>query len=224
MDRAMDLIEKIRQKYRDGQLTEAVVEKVKAVLIRRLHQVLKLTPFILYQEGISRDDWQSTANDFNQYEIGFLDYEDIKEIAAIEPHYEWLTIEKLSAGLKNGEKFFGAKYRGKIVSFSWARFESSDDPFYRFPLRENEVYFWYSYTVSSFRGKGIAPYLRRKFYNELHKLGRDTFHSITHCSNKPAVRFKEKLNAKPLKLFIRIRLLKKWSWSWKIKNYRYDMD
>ena len=219
----MDVIEKVRQKYRDGQLTETIVRRVKWVLRRRLQQVLKITPFYLHKEGIFRDDWQSIANDFDQYEINFLSYEDMKEIAALSRD-DWASEEKLLARLKNGHKCFGAKYQGKIAAFTWSHFERCGAPEYRFPLKRNEAYLWDAFTLPSFRGKGIAPYLRLKFYKELQKLGCDTFYSITFCSNKPAVRFKEKLNAKILMLAIHIRLLEKWSWSWKIKNYRYDMD
>jgi GNAT superfamily N-acetyltransferase len=223
MERAMNVTEKIRQEYRDGQLTETIVRRVEKVLFRRLGQVLKITPFYLYQEGIFRDDWQSSANDFDQYEINFLGYEDMKEIAALS-RGDWASEEKLLARLKDGHKCFGAKYQGKIAAFTWSGFESCHSQHYRFPLRGNEAYLWDAFTIPSFRGRGIAPYLRFKFYKELQKLGRNIFYSITLFSNEPAVRFKKKLNAKPLILAIHIRLLEKWSWSWKIKNYRYDMD
>ncbi|MHC4843946.1 MAG: GNAT family N-acetyltransferase [Planctomycetota bacterium] len=222
MDRAMDVTEKIRQKYREGQLTEAIVKKLKTVLIRRLDQVLKITPFYLYQEGIFRDDWQSFANEFDQYEVNFLGYEDMKEIETLS-RGDWSSEERLLGRFNDGEKCFGAKYQGKIAAFTWSNFESCHDKRYKFPLRDDEAYLWDAFTIPSFRGKGIAPYLRFKFYEELQKLGRNTFYSITLCSNKSALRFKKKLNAKPLILAIHVRLLKKWSWSWKIKNYRYDM-
>lgn len=219
----MNVIKKIRHKYRDGQLTEALVRRVKTVLFRRLRQVLTIKPFYLYKEGIFRDDWQSSVNDFDQYEINFLGYEDMKEIAALS-RGDWASEEELLARLKDGHKCFGAKYQGKIVAFTWSGFERCQYRNYGFPLRGDEAYLWDAFTIPSLRGKGIAPYLRFKFCNELQKLGRNTFYSITVCSNKPAVRFKKKLNAKRLILAIHIRLLEKWSWSWKIKNYRYDMD
>ena len=78
IERSMNVTEKIRQRYRDGQLTEAIVKKVKTALIRQLDQVLKITPFYLYREGIFRGDRQSFANEFDQYEIGFLGYDDMK--------------------------------------------------------------------------------------------------------------------------------------------------
>jgi GNAT superfamily N-acetyltransferase len=221
MDRAMDVTEKRRQKYRNGQLTEAIAGRLKTVLFRRLDQVLKIIPFYLYQEGIFRDDWQSSADDFDQYEIGFLSHKDMKEIAL--SRNGWAPEEHLLARLDAGHKCFGAKYQGKIVAFTWSGFEECHYRNYRFPLRGNEAYLWDAFTMPSFRGQGIAPHLRLKFCEELQKLGRNTFYSITLCSNEPAVRFKKKLNAKPLILAIHVRLFKKWHWSWKIKNYRHDI-
>lgn len=221
----MNVIVKIWQKYREGKLTEAILRRVKEALIRRLKQVLNITPFYFYKEGIFKDDWQGSVNDFDQYETGFLGYEDMKEIGALSRGYgDGASEDTLLARIKDGHKCFGAKYQGKIAAFVWSSFDSCHAPQYRFPLRGNEVYLWDTFTMPSFRGKGLAPYIWVKFCEELQKLGYDTFYSITLCSNKPALRFRKKLNAKPLILAIHIRLLKKWSWSWKIKSYRNDMD
>ena len=219
----MNIIKKIGHKYKDGQLIETILWRLRKTVLDPLKKLgFIITPFYLYEEGLSGDIWKSRKDNFDQYEIGFLSPPDMKEIAALS-RGDWASEEELLARLKDGHKCFGAKYQGKIVAFTWSGFERCQYRNYGFPLRGDEAYLWDAFTIPSLRGKGIAPYLRFKFYEELQKLGRNTFYSITLCSNKPALRFKKKLNAKPLILAIYIRLLKKRSWSWKIKNYRYDM-
>lgn len=44
----------------------------------------------------------------------------------------------------------------------------------------------------------------------LRDMGRDTFYSITESSNKPSMRFKEKLGARPVFLGAYVKLFRKW--------------
>jgi hypothetical protein len=75
------------------------------------------------------------------------------------------------------------------------------------------------YTMDDFRGKNLAPYLRYKSYEILKELGRDKIYSVSVLFNSSAIRYKEKLNAKNLKLILYIELFKKLKWSITLKNY-----
>jgi len=76
-------------------------------------------------------------------------------------------------------------------------------------IKSNEGWLSSMYTMDSFRGRNVAPFLRYKSYELLNTMGRDVFYSYSDYFNTPAVRFKEKLNAKKLKLILFIRLFNK---------------
>jgi GNAT superfamily N-acetyltransferase len=142
----------------------------------------------------------------------------MKEIAELS-RGDWSSEEKLLARFNDGQKCFGAKYQGKIVSFTWSNFGSCHDLLYKFPLRDDEAYLYDAFTLPSFRGKGIAPYLRVRFYKELEILGQNKFYSISRYLNKPAINFKKKLNARPILLGINLASPRKRYLSLKIKSH-----
>jgi hypothetical protein len=153
--------------------------------------------------------------------MGFLTSEDMKEIANSKRKE---SERELVARLNEEKKCFAAKYHGKLAAFTWCDFESCHDEFYTFTLKENEAYLFDAYTLMPYRGQNLAPYLRFKCYQALEALGRDRFYSISLYFNEPAMKFKRKLNAKPLILGLYIGLFKKWGRSWKIKDYQYLRD
>jgi len=219
----MKVIKKIWNKYRDDQLIEAILWTLKKTPFNPLRKIgLELIPFYLYEEGLFGDIWKGRKDDFDKYEIGFLSPQDMKEIAALS-RGDWSSEEKLLARFRDGQKCFGAKYQGKIVAFTWSNFESCHDPLYKFPLRDDEAYLWDAFTVPSFRGKGIAPYLRSRFYKELETLCRKKSYSISLFFNKPAIKFKNKLDAKPILLGINLASPKKRHFSLKLKSHYCPM-
>ena len=70
-----------------------------------------------------------------------------------------------------------------------------------------------------YRGKNLAPYLRYKSYEMLKEMGRDKLYSISEYFNSPAVKFKQKLNAKKLKIILFINLFNKFSRCFTVKTY-----
>ena len=111
--------------------------------------------------------------------------------------------------------------KGKeLVGFTWSNLKEISMKWYQCPLRENEAYLFDAYTLMPYRGKGIAPYLRNFIYEELGKLGRTKLYSYSDFFNTPALKFKQKLKAEKVKLFVVIELLKKWHFIFKIKDYQ----
>jgi len=141
------------------------------------------------------------------------------EEIALFPRDSWSSEKELLARLSKGHKCYAAKYHNKIVAFTWCNFVNCHSILYNFPLKENEAYLYDAYTTESFRGKGIAPYLRCKFYEALHTMERDVFYSISLLFNKSAVRFKSKLDARLLLLAIHFKRPKKNYLSLKIKDF-----
>jgi hypothetical protein len=72
--------------------------------------------------------------------------------------------------------------------------------------------------MKAFRGKNLAPYLRYKSYDILKKMGRSKIYSVSAFFNSSAVRYKEKLNAKNLKLALYIEIFKKIRWRFNLKT------
>jgi predicted GNAT family acetyltransferase len=64
------------------------------------------------------------------------------------------------------------------------------------------------------RGKGYAEILRAKCYEILREQEKDTFYSFTDQSNKPALKFKEKIGAEIIGSYLFIKL-------WGFKYVRY---
>jgi len=221
----MKAIEKIDYKFKNKLVIDTIVTKLDRIVLRRLRakNIDIIFPFYLYQEGISGKCHTTLRDAFGDYEVDFLRPEDMKEIASFPRKHETSSEKELLARLSNGHKCYGAKYRNKIVAFTWCNFVSCHSILYSFPLKKNEAYLYDAYTTKSFRGKGIAPYLRCQFYKALREVNRQLFYSISILPNKPALRFKSKLDARPLMLGVYIRLSKRWDWSWKIKHYRYPL-
>ena len=87
------------------------------------------------------------------------------------------------------------------------------------PLMEDEAYLFGAATFPAYRGKDLAPYLRYKLYEHLYRMGRTKVYSITLALNYPAMRFNEKLQAKPLRLGLYICLFRKCRFDITLREY-----
>lgn len=114
----------------------------------------------------------------------------------------------------------GIRYNNQIVSYGWYEIGHLTSPFFSIPLKENEAYMSGARTLNEFRGNNLAAYLRYQMYQHMAKKGIDTLYSITLYSNVPSLRFKQKLNAKILKLYLYVRLTKKMRRVFVIRNFQ----
>ncbi len=168
-------------------------------------------------EGLFNGSLPHLEKGFDEYDIVPLGSEDIRTISTIPGRF--VSGEELFRRLKEGKKCLGVKHHGEVTAFTWYDLDEFNFKGYTFPLKENEAYLFDTYTLISFRGKGIAPYMRYQCYKELANLGRHKLYSITERFNTPAVKFKEKLNAKLLELYVYIELFKKWHFHSRLKKY-----
>jgi len=174
-------------------------------------------PYYLVLEGIFDHPLPHLETGFEEYDMGYLGPEDMKAIAAIPLRN--ISEKKYINMLMAGTKCFGIKYKGELAAFTWCDFDSCHYKCYKFLLKDNEAYLFDAYTLMSFRGKGIAPYIRYKCYKELAKSGRHKLYSISECVNTPSIKFKKKLNSKFPELRLSIELFKKWSFDLHLKKY-----
>ncbi|ODS34822.1 MAG: hypothetical protein SCARUB_00082 [Candidatus Scalindua rubra] len=100
---------------------------------------IRISPYYLVLEGLFNRSLPDLEKGFDEYEIGFLGVEDMKEISVIPGPERLISEEKLLLRLKEGKKCLGIKYRGKIVAFKWFGLVELSSRFYRFPLKEDEA-------------------------------------------------------------------------------------
>lgn len=112
----------------------------------------------------------------------------------------------LVSRLERGQKCLGALSEGQVVAFTWCDLERCHFEGFPFALRENQAYLFDAYCALDWRGRGLAPYLRYRAYEELERLGRTELFSITDAFNVSAFHFKEKLCARPVLLGLQVKL------------------
>lgn len=180
---------------------------------------IRVSPYYIVLEGLFNRSMPDLEKGFEGYDIGFLGAEDMREISVIPGPDRIFSEEDLLLRLKQGKKCLGIKYNERIAAFTWFDLAEFKSIFLRFLLKKNEAYLFDAYTMMSFRGKGLAPYMRCQCYKELAKLGRNKLYSISECFNTPSIRFKMKLNAKIIELYLYVEIFKRWRFNSRLKRY-----
>jgi len=159
--------------------------------------------------------------DRQDYWLGFFGPEEIKTLAAGERRIH--SEAQLLSMLEDGKTCLGVKIGGQVAASMWIDLQEVNCNGYRFPLHDDEAYLFDIYTMKSFRGKGVAPYLRHESYKALRKMGRYKYYSFSDSFNAPSLRFKKKLGAKFLLLGLHVKLFNRFGYNWVIKRYE-DCD
>jgi hypothetical protein len=199
---------------------------------------IQMVPFYLFLEHRSFVNLSHLKERFAGYETRFMDAKDMPEMVDL-PGRDFPLTELLSR-LEAGCLCYGMKRQGDLVAFTWSEMDLCNSKFYSFPLKSNEAYLFDAYTKESYRGKGVAPYIRWLSYLELSELGKHNLYSISVYFDPSAVRFKMKLNAKIIGLSLYVQALKKfhftlplrktrkrWSWDGRdpsVSPYRPDQE
>jgi len=176
----------------------------------------EVAPYYWFMEGAGSLKAPEIKGNVDDYMIKFLEPDDMKEIAKSNTGYseaEFLVF------LEAGERCLAMVNGDKIATFMWISLNKCNFKSITIPMKSKEAYLWNMFTVESFRGKNIAPYLRYKSYEILREMGRNTLYSISLYFNSPAIKFKQKLNAKFVKLGLYLRLFNKFTWNLTLKTY-----
>jgi len=179
---------------------------------------VRIAPYYLFQEIIPPDKSPGCPAGFDDYKVSFWGLEEIKLMALI-PGRKF-SEEFLVQRLTDGHKCIGFKKGNELVAFSWCNLKEISVKWNLHPLKKDEGYLFDAYTFPDYRGKGISPFLRSHFYKELHKLGRTKLYSYVDCFNTSSIRFKQKLEAKKVKLILIFDLFGKWHLSFLLKDYQ----
>ena len=203
------LFKRIIYKFKHG----LVLQSIRNLLVKI---GINIAPYYWVQEGLVETDEPKINGVPSEYSVGFLEAEDLKKIGAELPGY---SVDALLADLKAGHLCLGLKYKTEIASFMWINLKDCSYMPVKVILNKDEAYLTSMYTLESYRGKNLAPYLRYKSYEILKKMGRDKIYSVSEFFNSSAIRYKEKLNARNLKLVFYIKLFNRLKWSFTIKTY-----
>lgn len=177
---------------------------------------LDFMPYYWVQEATSAIDPPQIRGTDKNFEISIFGRE---EIEYIQNTIIGIEEKDLIEDLKNGEICIGLKNKETIAAYMLIKRR----PFYfrkrYFNLKPYESYLHSMYTFEAYRGKGIAPYLRYHSYKLLEKEEVTTFYSVSEYFNKSTIKFKKKLNSKPIRLYLNVRLFKRWIWNFTLKKY-----
>ncbi len=178
---------------------------------------IRLSPYAVVTEGLGNVSPPPEPCGA-AYEYRFLDTTDMTQMANLSEH--GVDCETLVRRLQEGSFCYGALRDCAIVSFVWCNLSvcTFSAPSLR-DLKADEGYLFDAFTVESFRGRGLAPYVRYRLYRELGARGRSRFYSVTQAANAPANSFKSKLGARPLESGIRIRLMRRWGLTVRLRQY-----
>ena len=204
------LVKKILTKVRYGLTLQSIRNQLSRIGI-------EFSPYYLFQEGMNISEVPQIKGVLSDYSCELLKAEDMKEIGAI--NFSGYSEAKLLPLLDNGELCIGLKKNDEIAAFMWINFKEIKFKTNIIYLNNNEAYLWFMYTLESYRGENLAPYLRYKSYEILKDRGLEKFFSISEYFNTPAIKFKMKLNAKKLKLILFIQLFNKFRWNFVLRSY-----
>jgi len=189
--------------------------------LQRLYDMSKIIidvdPFYIVREGLSVEDGINVKPKLDSCNVCFLKPSEMKIISTSSevPQTEDVFLKRLSDGCL----CIGIKHYDEIAAYMWCNLKECDSKLIRFNLSEDKAYLMDARTFSSYRGKNLAPYLRAQLYKHLRQMGRTKFISITSYLNTSSIRFKKKLNAKPYKLYARIKLFLKFECVIPLKSF-----
>jgi len=207
----LSMSEKVKSKFSYGLVLQSIGNALSKI-------GFEFTPYYWVQEGITFSKIPEIKGIPKNFSVDFLSADDIKIIVNNTTGY---AEGEFQSRLEKGDKCIGIKLENEIAAFMWMNFmECYSKPLGYKLLEPDEVYVYGMHTMDSFRGRNVATFLRYKSYELLRNMGRDKIYSVTERFNTPAVKYKEKLNARNLKLVLYIGLFNKLHWRIPLRSYR----
>jgi ribosomal protein S18 acetylase RimI-like enzyme len=197
--------------FRYGLVTQRVIQRLRRFGIR-------FRPYLLIREGVRphQTEWPDLAQEFPS---AVLDASDTKAIAEMAAFDRWRTAEDIRARLEKGHLCVVLRKNGSVVGFAWADPDEVNDVTCDYVLGPGEAYLYDAFVAPGFRGRELAVYMRTESYKHLRRLGRHTFYCICEYFNTPALKFKEKLGAERVALYLQIQIRGRELLHWRLKTY-----
>jgi hypothetical protein len=191
--------EKVKYKMRYGLFLRSILLNLSKIGI-------EIIPYYLFQESKKNAILPEISGDPSEYSLELFGTDRINILGTLNINF---NLNESIRFLESGDLCLVLKYRAEIAAFMWTSFNEINYCATHIKIKNNEGWLSAMNTIDSFRGRNLAPFLRYKSYELLNEMGRDVFYSVSEYFNTPAIKFKEKLNAKKLKLILFIRLFKK---------------
>ena len=188
-------------------------------LFRAYHAVSSLVqviPYYIMEEFFNDQDELNIIPGIEDFVIAVLTHDDMAYLGNHEESSA--TTEQYHRMMDNGCLCVAAKHRGEIAAYSWADQYHLSYKGKTIALKQNEAYLFDARTYKAFRGKNLAPYVRNELYKLLKQKGIDRFLSVTLWSNTASMKFKQKLGAKPIELFLYVGLFRKFHMHFRLRN------
>ena len=167
---------------------------------------LEIHPFFVFLEGINSVAVRPSLRPLEELEVGFVGAEAMSTIVAL-PDRKFPE-STLLGRLAQGHHCLSAQRGGELVAFTWCS-PNTWSHWGRLALLPNEAYLYDAYTALAFRGRGIAPALRYRLYEELSSKGKVRLYSVSERLNRPALQFKRRLGATIIDRGVHVILLKR---------------
>ena len=214
MSKPASFISKAKKKVRYGMLLHSFLGHLKQVGI-------VVYPYYLVREQcIAASDLQvSIEPKLDSLTTRFLAADEIDSV--MRPLEKARAEEGYTAQnrVADGCLCFGVIKEQEVIAYTWCDLKVCNHKPLPINLESSEAYLFDMYTFEECRGKNIAPFMRHKLYLHLIEMGRTEFLSITDAFNSASKRFKGKLGANPLKLFLYIKFGKLFERNFLLKSY-----
>lgn len=180
------------------------------------HIGINIYPYYWVQEGISGYDPPEIKGNKSEYSIKYLNLEEVTQIIGSVPGF---NKQEILDDFNKGQLCVGLMHLKECAAFMFIELNDFIIKKRTFKLADNEAYLLNMWTFDAYRGMNLAPYLRYQCYLLLNDIGRDTTFSNSAYFNKSSIKFKKKLDAKHLKLYMYLGLFKKYHWNFLLKEY-----
>jgi len=197
MSKSVSFTKKATQKIRYGMVIYYILDRLKPI-------GLTIKPYFWEREYyIPASDLQVNITPrMDNLTSSFLETSEIENISE---HPERDVSDLVNERISDGCLCFGVKHEQEIVAYTWCNLKRCNHKPLQSNLKKTGAYLFDMYTFKAYRGKNIAPYMRHQLYSHLKEMGRTDFFSITDAFNNASIRFKRKLGARPIKLYLYLK-------------------
>jgi GNAT superfamily N-acetyltransferase len=188
-------------------------------LLRLLGRIgIRINPFLVVREGNAVADatLPDVASDADGLQFAVAGPEQIDALLRLQRSH---THASISDWFDAGKLCFLASAGDQVVALMWCDLTAFNYPPHFRALAADEAYLFAALADPAFRGRSVAPALRRFCYQELRRRGIERFYSYTDWLNVPARRFKAKLGARDEALRVGVDLWGRWRGTFTLRRY-----
>ncbi|GGW27871.1 hypothetical protein [Arenibacter certesii] len=207
--RKVSRVRRFREVIKNGMLLFGVKNRLARIGIT-------IMPYYWVQEEFETCAEPQIKGDVSEFKVRELN---LDELMLVSKGIENLHLDVLEKQYNECLLCLGLEHNNQIAAYMIIGVKDLHFRGRLFPINNNEAYLSSMWTFHDFRGRNLAPYLRYKSYQVLKEQGRDIKYSISEYFNKSTLKFKNKLNSKPLQLFIYFDLFGKWKRNYLLKSY-----